>query len=72
MPALIDITKTRRVHKNLLLDTTEWVLPQKDLEEVCLKLAAILEIKRVPACADCRMKCEKCKLKLLKVREKEA
>lgn len=62
--ALVEITKIRRTHKNLIFRPTKWEIPPDDLEHIMVKLSSVLKIEKIPACSECEMNCEKCELKL--------
>jgi len=61
--AIIEITKIRRSHKNLIFKPTRWEVPAQDLEYIMVKLASVLKIEKIPACSDCEMNCDNCELK---------
>ena len=61
--AVVEVSRSRRIHKSLLLKTTRFKLPAEDIEKVLYKLSSMLDIRRVPACAECEANCDRCSLK---------
>lgn len=64
MDALIDLTKIRRTHKNLIFKRMSWEVPNDSMKEILCKLASILKVDKIPACTDCERNCENCDLRI--------
>lgn len=60
----ITLTDIKRLHKTYLLDHFKSPpLQDNVLEDICLKLSELLDVKKIPACNECKMNCDNCDYK---------